>query len=211
MRVPASHCGLVGLRPTHGRIPLQGCHDLAPAFDTCGFFTRDLATFERVARVLLDRHEHDAPRRWRTLDPADAWALPTDEARNALAPARRRALSLIGEAGSAVTDLALDSFEAMTKAFRDLHPDAAAGFTAMHHAALAEGVLSTKAKELQCIAVGIVTHCADCIGFHVRAAIKAGATREEIAETIGVCVMMGGGPAYMYGVKALEVFDQLTA
>lgn len=98
-----------------------------------------------------------------------------------------------------------------TKDFRDLHPEAGAGFTAMHKAALSEGALTTKAKELQCIAIGIVTHCADCIGFHVRAAIKAGVTREEIAETIGVCVMMGGGPAYMFGVKALEAYDQLTA
>jgi len=105
----------------------------------------------------------------------------------------------------------LDNTTKYTKEFRDIHPEAAKGFTAMHHAALTQGALSTKDKELQCIAIGIVTHCADCIGFHVRAAAKAGATREEIAETIGVCVMMGGGPAYMYGVKALEAYDQLVA
>ena len=98
----------------------------------------------------------------------------------------------------------------LTRQFRDLQPDAAKGFAAMHRAALAEGALSTKHKELQAIAVGIVTHCADCIGFHVRGAIKAGATREEIAETIALCVMMGGGPAYMFGVKALEAYDALA-
>ena len=44
-----------------------------------------------------------------------------------------------------------------------------------------------------------------------KASIAAGATRQEIAETVSVCVMMGGGPAYMYGVKALEAYDQLSA
>jgi alkylhydroperoxidase/carboxymuconolactone decarboxylase family protein YurZ len=50
----------------------------------------------------------------------------------------------------------------------------------------------------------------DCIGYHVQGAIKAGATREDVADTISVAVMMGGGPAYMYGVKALEAYDQLS-
>jgi len=53
VRAPASHCGLIGLRPTHGRIPLAGCMPLSPGFDTCGWFARDIATFGRVGRVLL--------------------------------------------------------------------------------------------------------------------------------------------------------------
>jgi amidase len=53
VRAPASHCGLVGLRPTHGRISLAGCLDLSPSFDTCGWFARDVSTFARVADVLL--------------------------------------------------------------------------------------------------------------------------------------------------------------
>ncbi len=100
---------------------------------------------------------------------------------------------------------------ANTDAFRKLNPEAARGFTAMHRAAMGNGALSTKDKELQCVAIGIVKQCNDCIGFHVRAAIKAGATREEVSETIAVSMMMGGGPAYMYGARALEAFDQLSA
>lgn len=95
-------------------------------------------------------------------------------------------------------------------AFRKASPEGAAGFTAMHKAAMGPGALSVKEKELMCIAIGIVRQCVDCIGFHVKAAIAAGATRDEIAETISVTVYMGGGPAYMYAVKALEAFDQLS-
>lgn len=93
--------------------------------------------------------------------------------------------------------------------FRKIQPDAANGFTAMHQGAMPAGALDAKQKELIALAIGIAQRCVDCIGFHVRAAIKVGATREEIAETISVAVMMGGGPAYMYGAKALDAFDQL--
>lgn len=95
--------------------------------------------------------------------------------------------------------------------FRASHPDAAKGFSALHHGALKDGALSVKHKELQALAIGIAKQCVDCIGFHVKAAFNAGATRDEIAETVGVCIVMGGGPSFMYGAKALEAFDQLTA
>ena len=53
VRAPASHCGLVGLRPTHARVSLDGCMPLSPGFDTCGWFARDIETFARVGNVLL--------------------------------------------------------------------------------------------------------------------------------------------------------------
>ena len=95
-------------------------------------------------------------------------------------------------------------------AFRAIQPDAGHGFTGLHRAAMAEGVLTLREKELIALAIGISQRCVDCIGFHVRGAAKAGATRDDVAETISVAVMMGGGPAYMYGVKALEAYDQLA-
>jgi AhpD family alkylhydroperoxidase len=73
------------------------------------------------------------------------------------------------------------------------------------------GALSSKEKEFVAIAIGIHAQCIDCIGFHVRAGIKAGITRDELAEVIGVTMMMGGGPSFMYGAKALEAWDQFTA
>jgi len=53
IRAPASFCGLIGLRTTHGAISLAGTTPLAPSFDTFGWFARDLATYERVADVIL--------------------------------------------------------------------------------------------------------------------------------------------------------------
>ena len=54
VRVPASWCGLFGMRPTHGRIPLEGVMPLAPSFDTVGWFARDGAMLSRVGRVFFD-------------------------------------------------------------------------------------------------------------------------------------------------------------
>lgn len=93
--------------------------------------------------------------------------------------------------------------------FRRARPETGRAFTGMHQAAMQEGALSVREKELIALAIGVSKQCVDCIGYHVQAAAKAGATREDIAEVISVSVYMGGGPAYMYGVKALEAFDQL--
>lgn len=89
-------------------------------------------------------------------------------------------------------------------------PRGAAGFAKLHQGTMFEGNVSLKNKELIALSIGIVRQCADCIGFHVKAAIKAGATKEEVAETVSVCILMGGGPAYMYGARALEAYDQFA-
>ena len=52
-------------------------------------------------------------------------------------------------------------------------------------------------------------HCDACIGFHVQALIKAGATKAEIEEALGVAVYMGGGPSLMYAADALIAFEQM--
>ncbi len=90
VRAPASHCGLVGLRPTHGRVSLQDCIDLSPSLDTCGWFARDLAAFARVADVLLGADEKPLPAAVRLLLPTDLWAVLTPEVHALLAPAQRR-------------------------------------------------------------------------------------------------------------------------
>jgi amidase len=116
VRAPASHCGLYGLRPTHGRVSLQGTLDLAPSFDTCGWFTRDAATFVRVADVLLGRDTVPAPTR--LLWPVDLWTQLATPAEASAAAAAARVQAVLGNA-TPVT-VALDSLDAMFWAFRQL-------------------------------------------------------------------------------------------
>lgn len=105
----------------------------------------------------------------------------------------------------------LDETSAALAVFREDRPATGAGFTAMHRAAMSkDGSMTLREKELVALGIGIAQRCVDCIGFHVQGAVKAGASRDDIADTISVAVMMGGGPAYMYGVRALEAFDQLV-
>lgn len=85
------------------------------------------------------------------------------------------------------------------------------GFSAMHSAAGTDGALSPLTKELMALAIGITTQCTGCIAFHVHDAIKLGATRDQLAETVGVAVMMGGGPAVIYGVEAMTAYDEFMA
>jgi amidase len=98
VRGPSSHCGLVGLRPTHGRVSLQDTLDLSPSLDTCGWFARDVATFARVADVLLGADAQPLPEGVRLLAPTDLWAEATSSATKALAPARRQVETVLGKA-----------------------------------------------------------------------------------------------------------------
>ena len=118
VRAPASHCGLVGLRPTHGRVSLAGALDLAPSLDTCGWFARDVPTFARVADVLLGEDAHPLPEQVRLLAPADLWALATPPAKKALAPARQQVEAVLGPAGRA--QVVLEDLDAMFWHFRHI-------------------------------------------------------------------------------------------
>lgn len=90
-------------------------------------------------------------------------------------------------------------------------PGTMSGFQQLHQQATAEGALSTRVKELIALAIAISVRCDGCIAYHVHDALEAGATHPEIAETIGVAVLMGGGPAVMYGAEALAALDQFEA
>ena len=105
----------------------------------------------------------------------------------------------------------LEETSANLNTFRTIRPEAGNGFTALHRGAMGPGSMSLREKELVALGIGIAKQCVDCIGYHVQSAAKAGASRDDIADTIGVAVLMGGGPAYMYGAKALEAYDQLIA
>ena len=116
VRAPASHCGLYGLRPTHGRVSLEATLDLAPSLDTCGWFTRDAATFARVADVLLGADPVPAPAR--LLWPADLWSQLAPAAEVSAREAAARVQAVLGAA--APVDVVLDGFDAMYWAFRHI-------------------------------------------------------------------------------------------
>lgn len=90
-------------------------------------------------------------------------------------------------------------------------PEAMSGFYALAKAASADGALDKKTKELVALAIGVTQRCDGCIGFHVKALKELGATRQEIAELMAMCVYMGGGPALMYAADALRAYDQFNA
>lgn len=89
--------------------------------------------------------------------------------------------------------------------------DVMSGFAQLHKSAVADGALSPKVKELIALSIGICIRCDGCIAFHIHDAIKAGATHEEIVDAIGVAVLMGGGPAMVYGCQALQALKQFEA
>ncbi len=88
-------------------------------------------------------------------------------------------------------------------------PDVLQGFNAMSSAATKDGAVDAKTKELIALALGVAAHCDGCIGFHTQALKRLGATREEVAETLGMAVYMGGGPSLMYAADAIQAFDAL--
>ena len=90
-------------------------------------------------------------------------------------------------------------------------PGTMAGFNQMHSSSLKNQSLSSKLKELIALGIAITVRCNGCLAFHVNDALKHGATREEILETIGVAILMGGGPSVVYGAEALEALNQFQA
>jgi AhpD family alkylhydroperoxidase len=86
-------------------------------------------------------------------------------------------------------------------------PSVYEGFAATHHAALTDGALDTKTKELMALSISVAQQCDGCIASHARGAHRAGATEQEVAEAIGVAILMAGGPATIYGPRALAAFQ----
>ncbi|MFK7963605.1 MAG: carboxymuconolactone decarboxylase family protein [Burkholderiaceae bacterium] len=81
-------------------------------------------------------------------------------------------------------------------------------FGALHKAATAASALDTKTKELIALAIAVSARCDGCIAFHAHDALQAGATRDEIADALGVAILMGGGPAMIYATHVWEAVAQ---
>ncbi|HEY1931131.1 MAG TPA: carboxymuconolactone decarboxylase family protein [Acetobacteraceae bacterium] len=107
---------------------------------------------------------------------------------------------------SMATELSAD-----LRTLRSGAPDVMKGFSALAQAALKADALNTKTKELIALAIAVATRCDGCIAFHAEAALKQGASRAEVLETMGMAIYMGAGPSVMYAAQALEAFDQYSA
>jgi AhpD family alkylhydroperoxidase len=89
-------------------------------------------------------------------------------------------------------------------------PDVLGGYGAMHKAAMVEGALSARMKELIALAISITRECDGCISAHARGAAHHGATVTEVTEMIGVAILMNGGPGLVWGPRALAAYHEFA-
>lgn len=91
-----------------------------------------------------------------------------------------------------------------------LSPDTLKGYLTASGAGRKTAQLDEKTRQLISLAVAVTTRCDGCISIHSNEALKAGATREQLAEALGVAVAMNAGAALVYSTRALEAFDEAT-
>ncbi|HJS87309.1 MAG TPA: carboxymuconolactone decarboxylase family protein [Acetobacteraceae bacterium] len=94
---------------------------------------------------------------------------------------------------------------------RELAPETQAAFDAFSRTVFAEGALSAKMKQIIAVAVAHVTQCPYCIKGHTKAALRSGATREELMEAIWVAAEMRAGGAYAHAALAIATFEEEQA
>jgi amidase len=118
VRAPASHCALIGLRPTHARLSLECCMPLAPGFDTCGWFARDIDTFARVGDVLLGDDTATLAAQPRLTLPSDLLAELDTPVTDAFAAALERVRPRFSDIAQA--NIMTPSIDALFSAYRHL-------------------------------------------------------------------------------------------
>ena len=104
----------------------------------------------------------------------------------------------------------LEDLSPLHRELRRAIPDVYKGFGALSQAAFSDGAMDRKTKELIAMAIGVAEGCDGCIASHAQSAARAGATRQEAAEAIGVTFLMHGGPATIYGARAYSAFCEFA-
>jgi len=97
-----------------------------------------------------------------------------------------------------------------TRSLRHVQGETWKGFGDLHRAAVADGVVSARTKELVALAIAVVKECDGCIAYHASAAARLGATDEEVAEILGVTLLMAGGPASVWAPRAYEAYREFA-
>lgn len=98
-----------------------------------------------------------------------------------------------------------------TTSLRRAIPETWGGFVSMHDAAVADGEVPRRLKEAAALAISVAKRCDGCIAYHAKAAARAGATPGEIAEMLGVALLMDGGTASVYAPRAWQAFEEFRA
>ena len=104
----------------------------------------------------------------------------------------------------------LDELRQPVKELRDHIPEVFSGYAALNTAALGDGALDAKTKELIALAVAVTKQCDGCIASHARGAARRGASAEEVAEALGVVILMNGGPGTVHAPRAFEAFQEFV-
>ena len=105
----------------------------------------------------------------------------------------------------------LEEIAADGRVLRETIPEVYAAYAELSRSAMAEGVLPSRIKELIALAIAVTRECDGCIAAHSRSAARAGATTAEVAEAMGVAILMNGGPGTVWGPRALAAFTEWSA
>jgi AhpD family alkylhydroperoxidase len=105
----------------------------------------------------------------------------------------------------------LDQAKAAGRRLRDAIPDVYSGHVRMSAAAMGDGELPAKVKELIALAVAVTRECDGCVAAHAKGAVARGATAQEVAEALGVTILMNGGPATVWAPRAYDAFCEYAA
>jgi AhpD family alkylhydroperoxidase len=92
-----------------------------------------------------------------------------------------------------------------------ISPDTIRGYQSLSAAGQKANLLGPKIRELISLAVAVTVRCDGCIAVHTEAAARHGASREEIAETLGVATAVNAGAALVYSTRVLDAYEQVTS
>ena len=105
---------------------------------------------------------------------------------------------------------ALQTFTKRSKDLASAQPDVMKAFWELHAPAMGNGALDAKTKELIALALSVAARCDDCIAHHTFDALAAGASHEEVADALGVAILMGGGTSVAYATHAIAALAQFA-
>ena len=104
-----------------------------------------------------------------------------------------------------------DELKVSGRRLRAAIPEVYEGYAALHGAAMRDGALPARMKELIALAIAATKECDGCVAAHARSAARQGVTAEEVAEAMGVVILMNGGPGTVWGPRGYAAFEEFAA